>query len=163
MHRAVGMVLAAGVIGASGCYRFEPTTLDLVPQGSTIRAVLSPTASDRLRERHGIASGRALNGTVLSANGQALSLWVASVPLSVEFGPRALYQQVDVAKSEVLRVDLRKMDGGRTGIAVVSGAAMLLVVGRATLLGGGRGSEDPGSGMTESRRRWVLPLVLGWF
>ncbi|HEX9581820.1 MAG TPA: hypothetical protein VF970_12010 [Gemmatimonadales bacterium] len=163
MQRLATMVLALGLMGSSGCYRFEPVTLDAVPQGSTIRAVLSPAASERLRERHRVQNGGALSGTLLAANAQDLSLWVASVPLSPEFGAKTLYQQVDIAKADVWRVDLRRLDAGKTGFALVGGAAALVIVGRSTLLGGTRGAQDPGGGLNESRRRWLLPLVLGWF
>lgn len=162
MRQLTRLVLMVGLTGSLGCYRFEPGTVDAVPQGSTIRAVLSPTATDRLRERHGI-EGRQLDGRVVAANGEALSLWVASVPLSTEFGVRTLYQQVDIPKADVLRVDLRRLDTGKTAMVVVGGAAALAIVGRAMLLGGGKGARPgTGPGPSESVRGWLVVFPLRW-
>lgn len=163
MRQLTRLVLMVGLTGSLSCYKFEPATVDAVPQGSTIRAVLSPTASDWLRERHGI-NGRQLAGTVMADNGEAFSLWIASVPLSPEFGARPLYQQVDILKADVLRVDLRRLDTGKTAMILAGGAAALVVVGRATFLGGGRGSgPGPGPGPGEHVRSWLVPLLLGRF
>ena len=42
MQRRSWLVGWALLTGSAGCYRFEPTTLEAVPEGSTIRAVLTP-------------------------------------------------------------------------------------------------------------------------
>ena len=160
MGRLTQVTLAVALISGQGCYRLEPVTLDAVPQGSKIRAVLSPAASDQLRLRHGI-DGRQLDATVLAIQGAAVSLWVASVPLSREFGAGPLYQQVDVLKSDILRVDRRELDGSKTAFVAVGGAAVLGAVARATFLGPSGSSNNGGGGVPpESRRRWLPFLVV---
>ncbi|HWP36042.1 MAG TPA: hypothetical protein VNL18_00670 [Gemmatimonadales bacterium] len=154
----LGLLLLA--TGVPGCYRYEPVTLDAVPQGATIRAVLSPAASAALMERQGISSGRHLEGTVLEDHGATLSLWVASVPASREFGSGVLYQQVDVLKSDVLRVDLRELDRGKTTFLAVGGAAAVAVVARAALSGGTGESNSGGGGVPPESRRTRLPIVI---
>lgn len=163
MQRRSWLVGWALLTGSAGCYRFEPTTLEAVPEGSTIRAVLTPGAHDRLEQRHGIVT-RDLKGTVLTIQGDVLSLWVPSVPIDPTFGARPFYQQVNVPRADFLRVDVRAIDKGRTAMVAIAGAAGLAVVARETLFGGfGSSNNGGGPGPSESRRRWLLPLVFGIF
>lgn len=160
MKRVTCAEFLLGAASLLGCYRFQPATIEAVPRGSTVRAVLAPVASERLRERHGI-EGRTLSGTVMATNGETVSLWVASGPPPREFGARPLYQQVDVARADVLRVDMRELDRGKTTLAALGGAAAVVIVARGTIFGGGPGNGTGTGGVPpESRRRWVLPVLV---
>lgn len=147
-------------MGGLGCYRYQPATLDAVPQGATVRAVLSPAASEQLRVRHGINSGHHLDGTILVDHGAAVSLWVASGPVSRQFGGGVLYQQVDVLKSDILRVDLRELDRGKTTFVAISGAAVVAVVARAVIAGGTGESNGGTGGPPPESRRSRLPILI---
>jgi hypothetical protein len=152
-----------GMAASLACYRFDPATFETVPEGSTVRALLSPSANDQVRARHNV-QGPTLGGTVMPSNGQTLSLWVASAPTTSEFGVKPLYQQVDVARSDVLRVDVRRLDIGRTAMVAAAGAAVAVVVGRAAVRGGTGGSGPGGGpGPSESRRGWLLSLIRARF
>jgi hypothetical protein len=160
MRRVPGLRLLLAAICALGCYRYAPATLDAVPQGATIRAVLSPAASAQLRERHGITGGRHLDGTVLEDHGAAVSLWVTSAPVSREFGAGILYQQVDVLKTDILRVDLRELDRGKTTAAAIGGVVLVAVVAREVLAGGSGESSGGGPTPPESRRSRIPILTV---
>jgi hypothetical protein len=154
----LGLLLWGG--GLPACYRYQPVTLEAVPEGATVRAVLSPSASAALKERHGISSGSHLEGTVLEDYGAAVALWVASVPASPEFGSGTLYQQVDVLKSDILRVDLRELDRGKTAFLALGGAVAVAVAARAALSGGTGESNSGGGGVPPESRGTRLPIVI---
>jgi hypothetical protein len=159
MNRRVWLGSLLLSIGGLACYRYQPTTLDAVPQGAKVRAVLSATASEQLRTRHGVNSVRHLDATVLENHQAAVSLWVASGPVTPEFGGGALFQQVDVLKSDIVRVDLRELDRGKTTFVAFGGAAVIAAVARAAIVGGSGESNGGNGGVPPESRRTRLPIL----
>jgi hypothetical protein len=107
-----------------GCFEYVPVDLKTVPLGSRVRAHLSTAGRDSLIARTG-AHYETLNGTLVQRRGASVLLSVRSV-----WGTRHtresgdLYQRIDVPRQDVLRVELKRLDGLKTSalIAGVTGA-----------------------------------------
>jgi hypothetical protein len=161
MKRVTCAELLLGAASLLGCYRFQPATIEAVPRGSMVRAVLAPVASERLRERHGI-EGRTLSGTVMATNGETVSLWVASGPRRPESSvPAPCISRWMLLGRTWCALTCGSWIGGKTTLAALSGAAAVVIVARGTIFGGGPGNGTGTGGVPpESRRRWVLPVLV---
>lgn len=138
MIRRRGMAFGGVLVGLMACHTYVPATLESVPEGATVRALLSTEAQTRLAQRSGM-NLREVNGTLLR-KGPDRVLFEVRVPDAVDsFTGRPLYQRLDVAPADVLRLDRRRVDGLRTGL-LLGGAAGAVVV--LTILA--LGDEDPG-------------------
>jgi hypothetical protein len=135
----------------AGCYVYVPTTIDAVPDGAGIRALVSSEAEDRIRSTYGINNGRTLTGSLLSRDREQVSLYLPSVPMGTGLGTKVLYQQIPVAKGDILRIDARRLDAFRTGFAAVGAAAVLVVAARHAFVGGQGGPPSGGGGSTDAR------------
>lgn len=156
-QRLIGTVLAS-CLASGACYRYVPTTVETVPEGATVRALLSVSGEERARQLG--VYGRVVQGTVLARDGGAVSLFVPTAPISVEFGARPLYQQLDLAAEDVLRVDVRELDQAKTFSLLAGGAAGLALVTVRGFTGGGPGPRpNPSDEPPESLRGWILPLL----
>ncbi|GBD33562.1 hypothetical protein HRbin33_02556 [bacterium HR33] len=143
---------------SGGCYRYVPATVETVPEGARVRALLSVSGEERARQLG--VEGRVVQGTVLARDGGVVSLFVPTVPISVEFGAGPLYQQLDLAAEDVLRVDVRELDKTKTFSLLAGGAAAVTLVAVRSFTGGGPGSRpNPGNEPPESLRGWILPLA----
>jgi hypothetical protein len=150
-----------GLTTQVGCYTYMPATLETVPDGARVRALITPAAEQRLQP-FGVR-GTLLAGDLQGRTGDSLSLLVPSVPMSSSPESRLLYQQVVVSSSDILRLDVRRVDGFRTGVAVgVAAVAAGFITVQA--LGGwvGATSGGDGSGPPESVRGWVLRIPISW-
>ena len=155
------LLVTAAAATQLGCYTYVPATLETVPVGARVRALITPAAEQRLQP-FGV-SGTLLVGDVQSRDGDQVSLLVPSVPMGSAYGSRALYQQVVVASSDILRVDLRRLDRFRTGVAVGVAAAAVGAVAFSALGGWSGGSNgDGGGGPAESVRGWALRIPVSW-
>lgn len=146
----------------AGCYRYVPATLETVPEGARVRALLSASGEQRAKQL-GVAR-RVVQGTVLSRDGGVVSLFVPTVPISVEFGAGPLYQQLELAPEDILRVDVRELDKTKTFSLLAGGAAALTLVTVRSFSGGGPGPRpNPGNELPESLRGWLVPLfTINW-
>ncbi|GIW51344.1 MAG: hypothetical protein KatS3mg081_0699 [Gemmatimonadales bacterium] len=164
MRMKVGLRLPASIwvspmcllLGA--CYQYVPATLEAVPEGATVRALLSASGEQRARQLG--VDGRVVQGTVLARDRGVVSLFVPTVPISIEFGAGPLYQQLDLAAEDVLRVDVRELDRTKTFSLLAGGAAAVTLVAVRSFTGGGPGARpNPRDEPPESLRGWILPLA----
>ena len=117
------------ILLSTGCFGYVPATLDSVPVGAHVRAMLSTEGQIILRDRVGIDT-QVLQGELLEHGGDVVLLAVRSGTISDEFGgQRPLFQRIDIPTSHILRVDLRRVDPVRTGalVGVGVGAAVLII------------------------------------
>ena len=149
------LLLTAGLLHV-GCYTYVPTTLDAAPRGAQLRALLSEEAERRLAS-YGVQQGRTLSGEVQGRHGDQVVLLALSVPIGAGGGMRPLYQEVVLAPADVLRVDQRRLDPVRTGMAAAAAAAATGVLAWQAFFGPGAATPPPpGGGPAEQVRRWGI-------
>jgi len=132
-------------VWAFGCYTYMPATTEAVPVGVRVRALMSTEAEVRLGDSLGLERG-ALRGTLLERDS---SRWLIQVQMATgarAFGAQPLYQRIAVSPQDVLRVEVRRMNGVRTGVlaAVLAGAAAIVLVQGFGLLRPGTPEPPPG-------------------
>jgi len=141
-----------GVVGAGlslGCYTYVPATLEVVPVGTEVRALLSTEKEVALRDSLGVDL-HPLHGTLVDRQGARLLLSVRTAIGSRELGSQPLYQRVGVTPQDVLRVDVRRLNRTKTAAfaLAVAGAGALLAVATVAILrpgspgGGGGGPPE---------------------
>src|SRR5688572_26756445 len=97
-----------------GCYRYVPTTVDAAPVGARVRALLSTETQLVLRDSLGLGP-RGLNGTLVGREDDRLLFQVRTASGSRTFGAQPLHQRIAVSQEDVLRVDVRRVHGLKTG------------------------------------------------
>lgn len=125
--RIVRQMLACSALAVSlGCYKYVPATLDTTPVGSKVQALLSTEAQLLLEERVGI-KGQTVTGELLEVSGDSVLLAVRSARASAGIG--SLYQRVDFSRSQILRIDQRRLDAARTtGLIAVAAGGLALIL-----------------------------------
>lgn len=137
--------IALALTGAvPGCYSYVPARLENVPLGSSVRALLSTEAGVSMSARLGYAAGT-LSGKLVANSDQGVLLLVRAPGTGLQPGSAALFQRVDVAHPDVLRVDLRVLSKVRTGglLAALLGAATIALV---QAFGASNPGSPPGGG-----------------
>lgn len=142
----------------SGCFTYLPVTEpgQLEP-GLAVRARISPAAGARIAPLLGASDARRLDGTLITHSTDTLIVEVPTVMTDTrEFG-RTPNQRVSILKSELLELEVRRIDRLRT-VAVVGSAAIIAGTILARSLKGEPGKEPlPGGGGTDAivfRFRW---------
>ena len=135
----------------SGCFTYLPVTepSQLEP-GLSVRARISPTAGARIAPLLGASDARRLDGTLITHSTDTLIVEVPTVMGDTrEFG-RTPNQRVSILRSELLELEVRKVDRLRTA-AVVGSAAIIAGTILARSLKGDPGKEPlPGGGGTDA-------------
>jgi len=129
MSRLRAALGAAGAALTLGCYAYVPATLDVVPVGAEVRALLSTDAELALRDSLGVEL-RPLHGTLVDRQNDRLLLSVRAGVGSRALGSQPLYQRIGVTPRDVLRVDIRRLQRSKT-VAValaIAGAVTFLAV-----------------------------------
>ena len=144
----------SGAVVLAGCYQYVPRSLDAMPIGARVRAQLSSEAELAFRDSLGI-DARVVKGTLVDRNPQRVLLEVRTASGAPAFGERSLYQRVAVTPQDVLRVEFRELNRGKTSVLAVAmaGVAAFVIV---ELVGRNRpGAPDPSGGPPPERRvRW---------
>jgi hypothetical protein len=123
---------ALGVAGAAlslGCYSYAPASLELVPAGTPVRALLSTEAQVALRDSLGLEQQR-VRGTLVERDGDRVLLAVRFNQGDWRVGSSALYQRIAVAPRDVLQLEVRRLNPGRTAglFATLAAAATILAI-----------------------------------
>ena len=148
---ALGCAVAALSLG---CYTYVPATMNVVPVGARVRALLSTEAEVALHDSLGLDL-RTLSGTLVERQDSRLLFQVRTASGSSAFGSQPLYQRIAVHPQDVLRVDVRRVNGVRTGALAVAaaGAAAVAAIVVFGWLRPGTPGQPPG-GPPEQRRPW---------
>lgn len=143
--RALTLTTAAACIaGATGCYRYAPVPVTELEPAMAVRMELSGVAVDRLRRGPDsvarLVKGFAVSGTVARLNADSVVLSVPTSYMEANVRLRTQLHDLPLFRSDVQRVQTRRLDRARTtwvgvGVAVVGAAAVALVLDR-----GGRSS-----------------------
>jgi hypothetical protein len=148
MSRLRAALGAAGAAFTLGCYSYVPATLDVVPVGAEVRALLSTDAELALRDSLGVEL-RPLHGTLIDRQNDRLLLSVRAGVGSRALGSHPLYQRIGVTPRDVVRVDIRRLQRSKTAavaLAIAGAAAFLAIEGIKVLRpgspGGGGGPPE---------------------
>jgi hypothetical protein len=115
---AVWTVLA-GALSLSGCYTYASVDPLVVEPGLEVRAHLSVEGRNLTEELWGRRMS-AVEGKVLDADAARILLEVPAARLQSGFQVSTLNQRVSLSKEQVLEVELRQLDRGRTGVVVAA-------------------------------------------
>jgi hypothetical protein len=136
------------------CYAYVPTSLDAVPAGTAVRAVLSTEAQLVLRDSLGLRQ-QTVQGTLAERDGDRVLLAIRAEGGDWRAGSHALYQRVALAPRDVLQVEVKRLRRGRTvGLLVGIAAAATVVAIEAVARGNPGTPEPPGGGPPERLVGW---------
>ena len=93
------LVLGVSVATSLGCYKYVPTTMEAVPAGDHVRAVLSTEAQEDVRLRVGMHF-TLLEGKLLEKDENQVLLSVPTVRAAGEYGSQSLYQRIDLPRQK---------------------------------------------------------------
>jgi len=148
MKRFVPAVAASVVLSA--CFTYIPIEPGQVEPGVSVRARVSPSAGARIAPLLGATDARRLDGRVISQSSDTLIVEIPTVIVDTrEFG-RTPNQRVSIPRTDLLELEVRKLDRFRTA-SVVAGAATILATSLIRALKGEPGREPlPGGGGTDA-------------
>jgi hypothetical protein len=118
------VVLCAGLLLAPGCYSYVPTDMSLVPPGENLRLLVTREGSEEVAR---IMDSNELRPTVrgqfMGREGQSLLL---QIPVSRD--PEGIRQNINqvvrIPEGEVLTVDRRQLDRGKSALLVGGSVAV---------------------------------------
>jgi len=155
MKRA-SLAVAASVL-LSSCFSYIPIEPGDVEPGVSVRARVSPAAGARIAPLLGATDARKLDGTVITRSADTMIVEVPTVVTdNREFG-RTPNQRVSIFRSDLIELEVRKLDRMRT-MGLIGGAAVVLGTALINALQGEPGKDAlPGGGGTDNivfRIRW---------
>jgi hypothetical protein len=120
-------VLAAAAF-LSGCYSYAPAQLTAVPAGEDVRITLTRRGQLELSERSS-SIDEVVQGTFLGQTGDEVLI---SVPLATRqegFFRSDITQELPIPAREIVAIDLRRFDAGKTALFVggIAGGSALVV------------------------------------
>jgi hypothetical protein len=155
LPRSFRLVPLSVVVGA--CYTYAPVERSAaIPQGTSVRARVTPTASQRIAPLIGVNAPRVLDGSLVERNGDTMIL---EVPTTTSTTPgstvQTLNQRISLAPADVTEIETRTLDRTKTSLvvaAVAAGAAVLV----AKYLHDDPGVDRPPTGSPPENR---IPLI----
>ena len=129
LPRSLRLVPLSVVLGA--CYTYVPVDRSAtIPQGTGVRARVTPSASERIAPLIGVSMPRVLDGALVDRNGQTM---IIEVPTTASIGPgstaQTLNQRISLAPADVTELETRTLDRKKTGAivaAIAVGAGVLV-------------------------------------
>lgn len=147
-RRGAALALLPALAASQGCYTYQPTRLARLSPGEQIRVELGERMPRSLMAGTAAATGpRRLEGRFgrLTGDSLAVAVWIGEAYAGTPF--ESAYQDVMVPLDEVVRVENRRLNRGRTALV---GAATLAVIaylidsiGEFHVFGGGGGEPPP--------------------
>ena len=132
-----------------GCYTYSPIEVAAVTPGMEVRARVSAATAAQLAPSLSMSDARLLTGAVVDTQG-GLTLKVPSTRMGVVGGEQdELFQQILIARSDLLELESKQLDNGRTRLAVIAGVAGAVALTAGILHGRSSGApavtEPPGN------------------
>jgi len=153
--RGKGLLLLGALLASSGCYTYLPTPLEDIAPGTPVRIRMTAAESGRLVEQR-LTDDPLLSGTLVEQGDGEVLVDTSVGHNDAQRGMHSVVQRVSVPTRDVLVIEQRKLDRGRTGaligIGVVAGGVIL-----ALQSGGGVGGSDTSGGGTQESRR--VPIL----
>lgn len=158
------LYLTCAAVFATGCYRYQPTTVADVREGQSVRVDLSAVAVDRVRrgpaEEARVLSGFNVTGKVAKLTADTLTLSVEHAMFDANARPLTINQDLHLLRAEVQGVMQRRLDRKRstwTGVALGSAIVASTIL---ALQRGGRSTGGNPYNPTPAEIR--IPINLGW-
>ncbi len=155
--RGKSILLVGALAATTGCYSYIPSSVEDVSPGTPVRIRLTAVEAGRLVDQR-LTNARLLTGTLVQGDGEQLLVDTSVGHNDAERGMRSVVQRVAVPAHEVLEMERRQLDKGRTGLVVGAGTVALGVVIALQSRGGSGSTDTPGGGTQESRRVPILSL-----
>lgn len=158
MGKARAATAVVLILGLGGCYTLVPATVPGLTPGDQVRVEVGGTLSPELRMFVGEGgSGGALSGTVDHRDADGLLLLLPSAYRPQGFHVETLHQRVRVPGINLLAVERRELDRGRTvlvvgAVGVVVGAIAWQAVSSRS---GGNTAPTPDPGPAQAPRLQV--------
>lgn len=146
----------AAVLLFAGCYRLVPVSPESATPPMRVRAYLTPEATARMAPVLGEARAE-LDGRLVERTPQGIFLEVRAGEIQQGMASEVLTQRLLLAPADVVGLQRRELDRGRTALVAGAGAAVLGAVVYDMLTGesGGTGRPPGGGGPPEVR----IPLL----
>lgn len=141
----------------AGCYTYTPIELTAAAPGMEVRARVTAGTAQQLAPSLRMSDARVLSGSVVEIPVDGLTLRVASAPAGAVEAPDGLFQLVFIKRGELLELESRRLDNGRTRLAVGAGVVGAVAL-AATML---RGHSSGESAVTEPPANFNLGALLG--
>src|SRR5690349_12537260 len=106
-----------------------------------VRARVTAGTAQQLAPSLRMSDARVLSGSVVETPVDGLTLRVASAPAGAVEAPDGLFQQVFIKRGELLELESRRLDNGRTRLAVGAGVVGAVAL-AATMLRGHSSGES---------------------
>jgi len=145
------LVAALSVLGMAGCYSYLPSSLVEVGPDQDVRARLAPEEAARL-EDFVRGDTRSLEGTIVEQGPDSVLLLVETHSELRGVRVETLHQRLQVARSQILDLEVKRLDRGRTYLMTGAGVgAIAWLTVRGIFGNGGSSTEDPGTDPDETR------------
>jgi hypothetical protein len=140
MDARTALLSLAGAVTCLGCYSYVPTTLELVPPGSEVRALVSTEGQAAILYGVGL-DARSIVGTLESKDSDTLHFAVRAPFAVLRPGAPTDLVRFALAPRDVLHLELKRLNRLKTG----SFAGALLVTTGAFVVMAARGKNQAGS------------------
>jgi hypothetical protein len=147
--RCAPLVIGA-VVMSTGCYSYRPTQVETIPVGQEVRVTLTRQGRFELPEQFD-QEGAYISGQVTRRDAERLYLNVPIARREQGFFVSQITQEVGVRNGEVVDVQLRKLNGPKTGLFVIGTAAAAAAVVYAIIEASSRSTDDRLPGQEEFR------------
>jgi hypothetical protein len=139
--------LALSLLLLSGCFRYVPVPLEVVPDGEDVRLLVTRQGAFELSEVTNVETGAAptLRGTVVGREPETLMVRVPVGARQEGIHTVTLGQTIRVPEGEILQVERREFDAVKTGglVAGVIGGSVFIIVSIMDAFGGDQTNGDP--------------------
>ena len=125
----------------TGCYTYVPVDVAAVTAGTDVRARVKASAAEQLGPSLGLSDARVLSGAVVDLTPEGMTLKVESVRAGTLTAPEGLFQEILINRNDVLELESKRLDEGRTRLAVAAGVAGAAAL-AATILRGRSSGES---------------------
>lgn len=160
--RSYGVGVAALAIVFTGCVAYIPTELETVPAGANVRIFLTSTRMAEIREidDQGLpdqAGSTTVNGTFVRHDDTVFGVRIPIASRDVGFLRSRIARELTFSASEVLQVQLREVNRGKSALAIAASTGLLTFLVVAMLSGAENRSQAPTGEIPEASR---IPLAL---
>ena len=126
-----------------GCYSYTPIDFTAAPAGSEVRARITGAAMDRVAPLLGSFDTRVLTGSVVENNAGTMLVEVPTGAMSnVVANVVQLHARIPLSAADMVSLEQRKLDVGRTSVLAGAIVAGLGVAVAAAIHAGGGSSEE---------------------
>ena len=138
--RAVGALVAPAAF--AGCYTYSVIDVAGAKPGMDVRARVSMAGASQIGPALGVSEARLVSGAVVDNQREGLTLKVATVPAGTMGAQDGLFQQILINRSDLLELESKQLDRGRTRF-VVGAAIVGAAIVTATIIRSGRSTGEP--------------------